>query len=402
MKTVLWTFIACSLSIMLLRFWCKWEKSSKLWWDDWVLAISWVFLLVSGIVTHINVANNGFGIHVCELAATRPQDISNGALLNLVSGALTVQGIIWSKTSFALTLLRIVEQKWMRVTIWCIIAFMNITTFVAMFIFFFQCDPIEKTWNEMLPGGHCWREVHSWYGLITAGLSGVFDIALALMPWTIILGLNMQLAEKIGVAVAMSAGLIAGVTSFIKTSYIPKMAEGDFSYEGYPLIVWSAAEVFLTIIGSCIPFLRVLVRDIKRASQRNYGSAKSQTGTIGGGTIGGARNSTIAAKTNGDFNSRRVTVTSDVRINQHHQDTNLRPPQYQQQQQQNQLHGQDYELSPFSVSITSQNGTGGYESTSTHNSWSQRNVLHSDSDDDLIYEHGHSRATTKDLEASIP
>lgn len=34
------------------------------------------------------------------------------------------------------------------------------------------------------------------------------DIALALLPWTVIWGLQMKLKEKIGVAIAMSCGVL--------------------------------------------------------------------------------------------------------------------------------------------------------------------------------------------------
>jgi len=65
------------------------------------------------------------------------------------------------------------------------------------------------------------------------------DLTLALLPWTLVWKLQMKPAEKIGVAVAMSMGILcvwcpspggyrstnlsasAGVTALIKTSKIP-------------------------------------------------------------------------------------------------------------------------------------------------------------------------------------
>ena len=38
--------------------------------------------------------------------------------------------------------------------------------------------------------------------------SGVMDICLAMLPWSVILGLQMTPKEKFGVAIAMSMGVL--------------------------------------------------------------------------------------------------------------------------------------------------------------------------------------------------
>lgn len=41
-----------------------------------------------------------------------------------------------------------------------------------------------------------------------AGYSAIVDFILALLPWKIILGLQMKTHEKVGVSIAMSLGLL--------------------------------------------------------------------------------------------------------------------------------------------------------------------------------------------------
>lgn len=53
------------------------------------------------------------------------------------------------------------------------------------------------------------------------------DIILALLPWKILWGLQMRKKEKIGVAIAMSMGIFAGITSFIKTSKLTVLENVD-------------------------------------------------------------------------------------------------------------------------------------------------------------------------------
>jgi hypothetical protein len=114
---------------------------------------------------------------------------------------------VWSKTSFALTLLRITEGK-MKYLIWFIIASMNLLMGTNALITWIQCYPVSKTWNRDEPGT-CWDyRVNIVYGVVAGSYSGLMDIALALLPWTVVWKLQMKRKEKIGVAVAMSMGVL--------------------------------------------------------------------------------------------------------------------------------------------------------------------------------------------------
>lgn len=42
---VVWSFLAVSTVFLALRLYCKVWKSRGLWWDDYVLVVSWVCLL---------------------------------------------------------------------------------------------------------------------------------------------------------------------------------------------------------------------------------------------------------------------------------------------------------------------------------------------------------------------
>lgn len=42
MNTSLWTLVGVSLLFMSLRMYAKITKHRGLWWDDWVLIVSWV------------------------------------------------------------------------------------------------------------------------------------------------------------------------------------------------------------------------------------------------------------------------------------------------------------------------------------------------------------------------
>ena len=59
------------------------------------------------------------------------------------------------------------------------------------------------------------------------------DLILAIIPWKIIMNLQMQTKEKIGVALAMSMGVFAAGSAFIKCSSLPELGGRDFPREWF-------------------------------------------------------------------------------------------------------------------------------------------------------------------------
>ncbi|KAI6488234.1 hypothetical protein MCOR11_008521 [Pyricularia oryzae] len=409
-EAVSWTLMAVTTIFLLLRLYCKWTKSNRLWWDDWLLILSYVLYATAAVIFSVNV-RHGMGVHVCELAMTRPQELSTVALLSLVTGSISIVATIWSKTSFALTLLRITDYRWLKITLWTMVAFLNVAMGISAVLTMVQCSPVQKSWNTFADG-YCWREAFSAYSVASAIYSGLTDVALALLPWTVILNLQMKLTEKIGVAVAMSAGIIAAVASFVKASHIPELSQGDFSYAGYPLVVWSAAEVALTIMAACIPVLRVLVRDVRDASKRYYGRSKDS-----GSGNQTSRGTTIWTKGRSEpsSSSRRVTMTSDKQQQQQSPSDEYQHPHFQFQKnhhiyehehehEHGQDHNQEQELELNYLDIHQPphlSGAGSAGSRRVHDddelgdSWSQRNILHSDSEaGNNPFDDGQSQQTT--------
>lgn len=109
----------------------------------------------------------GFGKHGYEI----PLD-NFGALIivGLMSVTFDIVGQVWSKTSFAITMLRISKGK-VRYFIWFAIISMNVLLGLAAMSFWVQCSPIQKSWNPLLPGT-CWNpQITIVYGIVASGKS---------------------------------------------------------------------------------------------------------------------------------------------------------------------------------------------------------------------------------------
>ncbi|ERT03314.1 hypothetical protein HMPREF1624_01625 [Sporothrix schenckii ATCC 58251] len=263
----IWCLAALSLAFLVARLLCKLCTRRRLWWDDHVMVLAWAALAASVALSTWSIAL-GEGQHVWDVD---PAHFGRLGLLGNLTGTFSILAAVWSKTSFALTLLRLLSgHPRLRALLWLAIGSMNVAMGLNALFLWVRCAPVAKTWNPAVPGT-CWApQVYPIYGIFAAGYSAVMDFVLALLPWKIVWQLQMRRPEKLGVAVAMSLGVVAGATAIVKTSQIPTLSSADFTFVMLPLVVWGAAESAVTIMAASIPVLRVLLRDAHQLTLRHY------------------------------------------------------------------------------------------------------------------------------------
>lgn len=84
-------------------------------------------------------------------------------------GSFMIIGAAWSKSSFAISLLRI-STGWARVLIWFIIVSVNIFLGLSVLFTWIRCWPLQKMWISSIEGS-CWsRWITLHYNMFTAGM----------------------------------------------------------------------------------------------------------------------------------------------------------------------------------------------------------------------------------------
>lgn len=133
----------------------------------------------------------------------------------------------FSKISFGVTLLRLFKGK-IYVFVWVCIVALFLTMLPSAFLSYFSCRPLAKLFDPFLDGT-CWPgSVTRDYGYFNAAFCAIIDFALALLPWQLLWGLQLKTREKIGVGVAMSMGLLAGICAIVKGFYLQQVTDPDF------------------------------------------------------------------------------------------------------------------------------------------------------------------------------
>ncbi|KAJ0151668.1 hypothetical protein CTA2_312 [Colletotrichum tanaceti] len=259
----IWAMISVSTAFLFLRVYCKRVRTRGMWIDDHILIASWVFLLVSTVLT-TELMRLGFG-RATDFAPHMHTLSSVNVVTNSVALAL-------GKTSFAVTMLRI-SSGGPRVFIGFLTVSMNaVLATGAVAVWKAACDRPADAYEAVLPGS-CWRVRDSVVmAMVANGYSALVDFILSFLPWSIIWGLGMKRHEKVGVAVAMSLGIVAGLVGVVKVVRIVTIADGaDIPYRLSLLFIWGQAEPNVTIVALSIPVLRVLFSEMYATSSKQGG-----------------------------------------------------------------------------------------------------------------------------------
>lgn len=115
------------------------------------------------------------------------------------------------------------------------------------------------------------------------GWLAFMDLALALLPITIIWNLRLNWHKKLGLSVLMGMGVFAFICAVIKTSKLPELnARVDITYVTVSLWIWTANETNVLILAASIPTLRplylVLFNRPGSESYRNKDSGQNRCG----------------------------------------------------------------------------------------------------------------------------
>ncbi|KAM7191313.1 hypothetical protein V8F20_009368, partial [Naviculisporaceae sp. PSN 640] len=254
-----WLLTAAATVFLALRVYCKRSSRKRLWWDDWILIAAWLTIIATDILTTALVLEFKLGRHDWDLKVT-PDNLAKFIILLSSRASFTLTSLGWTKTAFAVTLLRLTEG-FTRRFVWFIIISLNVTTIISGLIPWIQCSPLEKTWTPAMDG-FCWANkvgTKVWIGM--GAYSALMDFTLAVLPWTFLYHLALRNKEKFGILVAMSMGVIAGAVAIAKQVpfSLPQLGSGD-SFNEVELYIWDITESTVTTMAACIPTLRVLLQ----------------------------------------------------------------------------------------------------------------------------------------------
>ncbi|OIW26285.1 hypothetical protein CONLIGDRAFT_468532 [Coniochaeta ligniaria NRRL 30616] len=275
LNVVYWPLVAVSALFLSLRIFLKLRQRRPLWWDDYVLMISWLALLSSAVV-FATAVNLGYGLDPSEIS---PENANEMILLISVMSSLLILANLWSKTSFGITLLRLPLG---RVRVWLVCTLIGLGTVAigaSAYLVWIQCLVADPPWSPYT-GSNCMSSnIMIKYSVFTGCFSALIDFAFVVLPWKMLWGLQMKRSEKIGVTLAMGMGTLAAIAAIAKTTVFPRVYSADLT-AGLQVSAWGALETAVSIMAASIPILRALVKQGQAGVPMGY---QTQGGTAATG-----------------------------------------------------------------------------------------------------------------------
>ncbi|KAK8119237.1 uncharacterized protein PG998_003863 [Apiospora kogelbergensis] len=171
------------------------------------------------------------------------------------------QGLV--KISILLFMLRIFPKQDMRKLIYGVCGIIVAYTIAFFFATLFQCQPISFLWKQLDSNfpGKC-NDIHlqAW---IAAGINIVLDIVVIVLPIKSLWNLQASLPKKITAISMFSLGAAVTVISIIRLQSLIMFSKSvNFTWEGRKAGSWSLIELYVAIICTCLPALRIMIMAI--------------------------------------------------------------------------------------------------------------------------------------------
>jgi len=218
LTAIVWILTLLAAAFLSARVYCKSLFAGKLWWDDGILIAAFVCLLIDVCITTY-VVSLGYGRHIWDFPL---ENFPKFTLPVAVRAVFSITSLAWSKTAFAVTLLRL-TQGHMKTAVWFVIVTVNVSLGISALLYFVQCTPLAAAWDSTVDGKCIDNVILYRYNVFSGAYGAAMDFALAILPWKLLMSLQMRKKEKIGAALAMSMGFFAGGAAIVKTVNLDKL-----------------------------------------------------------------------------------------------------------------------------------------------------------------------------------
>ncbi|KAK4096346.1 hypothetical protein N658DRAFT_511291 [Parathielavia hyrcaniae] len=281
---IMWLLAGLVFFFLVLRLYTRIVCLASYGLDDHVYIVAFVFLLIFTIFTHL-AGQYGFGQTMDEIGS---MDLAvKATLYECIGQAFAIVGMAIAKASLGFFLLRLVTIPWHRIAIRSAMLLVMLASIAQVLCFWLSCVPLNFVYDRRIPGGYCPIDTRPTSYILCVS-TVLVDFFFAIFPWIIVWPLQMPQREKYTIAGSMSLGLIAAAAGIKRTTEVEGLYTANYLKDSVGLIVWSSAEMAVTLICIGIPVCRPLYKRAFRLllgeiSSSSQGYQKQSAGPDGNG-----------------------------------------------------------------------------------------------------------------------
>jgi len=264
-----WILATISIVVVALRFYNKIFRLRRVTADDYLILLSLVFAIFHIACITLSV-EYGLGHYTADLTEYQKVHTMEWGIL---SQPQTVCASLFGRISFAVLLLGVLgrTKSLQRSILIALIIIQILANLPIILQIYCQCGShLSAAWTED-PTVKCnSQEVAVYMGYVHGSINSVSDLALAVLPGTILWDLKMEKKLKIGLVSIMSLSVFAMSASIAKTINLRNLlsTENPTRAMAY-LFICAAIEENVVIIGASMATLRSLVTRSKNHNTSN-------------------------------------------------------------------------------------------------------------------------------------
>ncbi|PYH44102.1 uncharacterized protein BP01DRAFT_374959 [Aspergillus saccharolyticus JOP 1030-1] len=249
---------ALALFWVALRVWVRIRLTRNWGWDDTCIVLAWLPLFAGLVLIQIE-ANLGLGRHMIYL-----QDAETAALqilkYNTFFQMLNVLCTLLTKYSISLYLLRIRDDRRLRLGLGVLMLLMTLATIAVIVVLSVSCIPLQRLWDKSVPGTCLALAAVYNVAYVQSGFTIVVDLCLTMTPIIVLWDVKIKRGRKTMICGLMSLGLIATVSNALRNDFQSGLTSADMTYDMTAVSVVAILELSSGIIAACIPACAPLLR----------------------------------------------------------------------------------------------------------------------------------------------
>lgn len=201
--SAMWALTTVSLVLVGLRLYTRVRIVRFVGAEDHLYAWTGVFLVVFTSALQVSV-HYGLGKDFWDLPV---EDSSEAIFWTYVANTFAVTGNALAKLSMGLFLLRVVQLRWQKISLWILFVITAGTSSALAIMLWNQTTPVKASWDPLRTPGK-WNIQIKPMSIGLGVWSSACDFFFAIFPWMIIWSLRMPRREKILLAGGMSLGVM--------------------------------------------------------------------------------------------------------------------------------------------------------------------------------------------------
>jgi len=256
---VMWSEFAIGTTVFLMRVYTNAVIQRRWKADFWWALVTYISAVIATALFTVCVAY-GVGQHLADLELNHPEFVVKNQFYEQLYTFFALIAIPCGKVAIVAFILGIegtTIKPFRRRLLWVMAALTLAINGLTLIFTWLQCDPTPKIWDFSLPGNCNFRIAAEYYAYFGGSFSALMDIFLALYPVFIFWSLKMATHVKVGLTGLFGFSVVACISSIIKTTEIGSLtAQSDITYQIATLDIWTATEMWIVFIASCVPAIR--------------------------------------------------------------------------------------------------------------------------------------------------